>query len=73
MAASMSALAAGRAINQTPLRNVRLLSPRSDASEGTNPAVGYAVARRLGVEVDEKKALALGLQWLDTPRWRAVV
>jgi hypothetical protein len=34
-------------------------------------AVGYAVARRLGVEVDEEKALALGLQWLNTPKkWR---
>jgi hypothetical protein len=34
-------------------------------------AVGYAVARRLGIEVDEEKALALGLQWLNTPRrWR---
>jgi len=34
-------------------------------------AVGYAVARRLGVEVDEERALALGLQWLNTPRrWR---
>jgi hypothetical protein len=34
-------------------------------------AVGYAVARRLGVEVDEEKATALGLQWLNTPkRWR---
>jgi len=34
-------------------------------------AVGYAIARRLGVEVDEEKALALGLQWLNTPRrWR---
>jgi hypothetical protein len=30
--------------------------------------VGYAVTRRLGVEVDEEKALALGLQWLNTPR-----
>ncbi len=29
-------------------------------------AVGYAVARRLGVEVDEEKAIALGLQWLNT-------
>jgi hypothetical protein len=37
-------------------------------------AVGYAVARRLGVEVDEEKALALGLQWLNTPRrWRKEV
>jgi len=35
-------------------------------------AVGYAVARRLGVEVDEERAIALGLQWLNTPRrWRA--
>jgi hypothetical protein len=34
-------------------------------------AVGYAVARQLGVEVDEEKAVALGLQWLNTPkRWR---
>ena len=34
-------------------------------------AVGYAVARRLGVEVDEERAVALGLQWLNTPRrWR---
>jgi hypothetical protein len=34
-------------------------------------AVGYALARRLGVEVDEEKAVALGLQWLNTPRrWR---
>jgi hypothetical protein len=37
-------------------------------------AVGYAVARRLGVEVDEEKAVALGLQWLNTPRgWRRAV
>ena len=34
-------------------------------------AVGYAVARRLGVEVDEERATALGIQWLNTPRrWR---
>jgi hypothetical protein len=34
-------------------------------------AVGYAVARRLGMEIDEEKAIALGLQWLNTPkRWR---
>jgi len=34
-------------------------------------AVGYAVARQLGVEVDEEKAVALGIQWLNTPkRWR---
>jgi hypothetical protein len=34
-------------------------------------AVGYALARRLGIEVDEEKAVALGLQWLNTPkRWR---
>ena len=37
-------------------------------------AVGYAVARRLGVEVDEERAVALGLQWLNTPRrWRKEV
>lgn len=34
-------------------------------------AAGYAVARKLGIEVDEEKAVALGLQWLNTPkRWR---
>ena len=34
-------------------------------------AVGYAVARQLGVEVDEERAVALGLQSLNTPkRWR---
>ena len=34
-------------------------------------AAGYAVARQLGIEVDEEKAVALGLQWLNTPkRWR---
>ena len=35
-------------------------------------AVGYAVARQLGVEVDEEKAIALGIQWLNTPRrWQS--
>jgi len=34
-------------------------------------AVGYAVARQLGAEIDEEKAIALGLQWLNTPKkWR---
>jgi pyruvate dehydrogenase complex dehydrogenase (E1) component len=34
-------------------------------------AAGYAVARRLGIEVDEERATALGIQWLNTPkRWR---
>jgi hypothetical protein len=34
-------------------------------------AVGYALARQLGVEIDEERATALGLQWLNTPRrWR---
>ena len=37
-------------------------------------AVGYALARRLGVEVDEERAIALGLQWLNTPRgWKRTV
>jgi len=37
-------------------------------------AVGYAVARQLGVEIDEEKAIALGLQWLNTPKkWRKEV
>jgi hypothetical protein len=35
-------------------------------------AVGYAVARKLGVEIDEEKAIALGIQWLNTPRrWKS--
>jgi len=34
-------------------------------------AVGYALARRLGVEIDEERAIALGIQWLNTPKkWR---
>jgi hypothetical protein len=34
--------------------------------------VGYAIARQLGVEIDEEKAIALGLQWLNTPRkWQS--
>jgi hypothetical protein len=37
-------------------------------------AAGYAVARQLGIEVDEEKAIALGIQWLNTPRrWRRTV
>jgi hypothetical protein len=36
--------------------------------------VGYAVARQLGVEIDDEKAIALGIQWLNTPRrWRRSV
>jgi hypothetical protein len=32
------------------------------------------MAKRLGVEVDEETAVALGLQWLNTPeRWRRAV
>ena len=35
-------------------------------------AVGYAMARQLGIEVDEEKAIALGIQWLNTPRrWKS--
>ena len=34
-------------------------------------AVGCAIARQLGVEIDEERAIALGLQWLNTPkRWK---
>ncbi len=34
-------------------------------------AVGYAISRRHSVEVDEERAVALGIQWLNTPkRWR---
>ena len=29
-------------------------------------AVGYALARRLGIEAEEEKAIALGIQWLNT-------
>jgi len=37
-------------------------------------AVGCALARQLGIEVDEEKAIALGLQWLNTPKkWRKEV
>ena len=34
-------------------------------------AIGHAIAKRLGIQADEEKALALGLQWLNTPKkWR---
>jgi hypothetical protein len=33
-------------------------------------AAGYAVARQLGIEVDEEKAIALGIQRLNTPNKR---
>jgi len=33
-------------------------------------AVGCAAARRLGIEIDEERAVALGIQWLNTPRGR---
>ena len=37
-------------------------------------AIGRLMAKRLGVEVDEETAVALGLQWLNTPeRWRRAV
>jgi hypothetical protein len=37
-------------------------------------AVGLAIARARGVEIDEEKAVALGIQWLNTPRrWKAAV
>jgi hypothetical protein len=37
-------------------------------------AVGYALARQLGIEVDEERAVALGMQWLNTPKkWRKEV
>jgi len=37
-------------------------------------AIGRLMAKRLGVEVDEETAVALGLQWLNTPeRWRRSV
>jgi hypothetical protein len=35
--------------------------------------VGLALARIRGVRADEERALAMGLQWLNTPlRWRRV-
>ncbi|MEL9989903.1 MAG: hypothetical protein QXP98_03930 [Thermoproteus sp.] len=37
-------------------------------------AIGYAIAKRLGVKVDEEKAVALGIQWMNTPkRYRTAV
>jgi len=33
--------------------------------------IGFLIAKTRGVETDEEKAVALGLQWLNTPkRWR---
>ncbi|MEL9989911.1 MAG: hypothetical protein QXP98_03890 [Thermoproteus sp.] len=37
-------------------------------------AIGYAIAKRLKIEIDEEKAVALGIQWINTPkRYRATV
>ncbi len=37
-------------------------------------AVGLAIARARGIEADEEKAVALGIQWLNTPRrWKAAL
>ena len=35
-------------------------------------AIGRLIAERLGVEVDEERAVALGIQWLNTPKkWKS--
>jgi choline dehydrogenase-like flavoprotein len=35
-------------------------------------AIGRLIAKRLGVEVDEERAVALGIQWLNTPKkWKS--
>ncbi|ABO07899.1 hypothetical protein [Pyrobaculum calidifontis] len=31
-------------------------------------ALGYAIAAKLGITVDEEKAIALGIQWINTPK-----
>ena len=31
-------------------------------------AIGRLIAKRLGVDVDEERAVALGIQWLNTPK-----
>ncbi|AET33425.1 hypothetical protein [Pyrobaculum ferrireducens] len=37
-------------------------------------AVGLAIARARGIEADEEKAVALGIQWLNTPkRWKTAL
>jgi hypothetical protein len=34
-------------------------------------AIGRLIAKRLGVDVDEERAVALGIQWLNTPKkWK---
>jgi len=34
--------------------------------------VGFLIAKTRGLEVDEEKALALGLQWINTPKkWKS--
>jgi hypothetical protein len=35
-------------------------------------AIGRLIAKRLGVDVDEERAVALGIQWLNTPKkWKS--
>jgi len=31
-------------------------------------AIGYAIALKLGLAVDEERAIALGIQWINTPK-----
>ncbi|ABO07911.1 hypothetical protein [Pyrobaculum calidifontis] len=31
-------------------------------------ALGYAIAAKLGITVDEERAIALGIQWINTPK-----
>jgi hypothetical protein len=34
--------------------------------------IGRLIAKRLGVDVDEERAVALGIQWLNTPKkWKS--
>ncbi|AAL62793.1 MAG: hypothetical protein QW680_07125 [Pyrobaculum sp.] len=37
-------------------------------------AVGMAIARARGIQADEERAIALGIQWINTPKqWRPQV
>jgi len=31
-------------------------------------ALGYSIAAKLGIAVDEERAIALGIQWINTPK-----
>ncbi|NYR15061.1 hypothetical protein [Pyrobaculum arsenaticum] len=62
----------GRIRSQTLVESLRAVAERvlvlTTPIRVLAKAIGTAIARARGVEVDEEKAVALGLQWMNTPK-----